>query len=193
MIKLYVGDDIIKYVVGTDEDTDTIVCTEEPTEVRVFANENGTLLTKVASLPAANEWIWNDVDGQVELGESKTDIIVCLKGDKFIFDGHVIDKDGDLTARTFKETLKVKNSSDTYKGTNVTITQDEFILSNNTSESWITVSKDDSTYSTSITYDEILPESEETFYAKVIIPTGLSVYNYRNLGLQVEYAQELYE
>ena len=198
MLKINRGPNEIFYVVARAQldNVDEYESSEEPTAIYLFDSENkfGNLIEKhigiFAELPA-DEWMWHDE--KIVFGSYHSEYMIAVCGTEFLFNSDVIPVNGTSEQRSRVVSLTLKNEYEYYACKQVICTPAEFYTLEDTSESWITLSIDGANFSSSATIDEVPAGATTSLYAKITIPEGTTVFNYRNLGIELNYAIMLEE
>lgn len=200
MLKLYRLSSLVHNIIKTQSVTaETVVpMSTEPNAIRLYdaTHPNGILIEKYIGDPelaGPDNWWWDSEDSQAVFGSAQTGTIIAMDGDVFMFEGEKVPNSGTASERSFTTTLKVQNESTTLKAFNVVITPTEYYASADIEPSWLTLSLDNSTFSSTITIDEVETESYVEFYAKLTIPESTPVSIFRNVGLNFAYALEYQE
>jgi hypothetical protein len=193
MIKLYYGSSLIKYIVGEGTDTDTFICSEEPTEVRYFNSEhpNGVLITKNTDATLdIDEWEWNNDTDSVVLGASNENKMIAIKGEVFLSEGNKIPVVGTEEERSYTNTIKVLNESTTLKALDIYLTPSVLFPNDDIETSWVEFSSDNITFDDELNISEILPEEFDTIYVKITVPDESEIMVFRNIGINATYIYE---
>ena len=183
MLKLYKDSSVVKYVVGTAQNTDTIPCSEQPNEVRVFTDSEpyGILLQlNTDAVLEPNEWEWDDANSQVVLGETKTGTIVCYAGSVWLFNDTPIPLNESQTV-----IVELKNESNDLRATSITVSGVEIVDLTPTEPTVVEISLDGTTYANSVNVPDLPPNTSTTLHVKAT--AGSDVIVYRNLGVKIDY------
>ena len=183
MVKLYKDTTTLKYVVGSGSNTDTIPCFEQPNEVRVYSetNPNGTLLTlNTDGTLDADEWEWDDENQQVQLGEVKTDTVICFAGSTWLFNNTPLPVNQDMV-----DTITVKNESTTLMAQDVALSGYEIFDYSGSDSTILSFSTDGTTYYAALNLGDLDPLAETTVYVKAT--AGSSAITLRNVAIRLQY------
>lgn len=167
-------------------------CEEEPDAIYIFAEATpaGVLIDKhlgvFAQLPA-DEWMW--YNSQITFGNERTGYMMAFTGEIFLFKDEVIPVVGTAELRSRVITINLSNPETDYIYTNISITSEEFYELAATDHSWITFSADNTTFVSTLEIESINPSSNANIYVKILLPEGMPVFNYRNIGMKTLYAK----
>ena len=169
-----------------------VECEEEPDVIYLFSstNPNGIKIDKhiglLAELPA-DEWMWDEEC--IKFGSIRdSEVLVAYCGDDFLFNDELINCNGTLEERTHVYTCSLDNDYSDYELKDVVISPSVIYEHEDISSACMTLSLDNSVFSGSIEYTPMNPSESLTFYVKIVAPEGLMPYNFRNLGVKVQYA-----
>ena len=182
MVKLFKSDTTLKYVVGSGVG-DTIPCEEQPNEVRIYSPiyPNGVLLTlNTDGTLDPDEWEWDDINEEVHLGTSQTDLVVCFAGSTWLFNNNPLPVDNDMV-----ETIRVVNESSTLVAQSATLSGYEIFDYSGSDGSMLTFSTDNVTFSETLVVGDIDPSSEVTVYVKAT--AGSDPITLRNVAIRLQY------